>query len=349
MNDTLIQPTTWGKVGLSILPGVWLILQQDTEILSPVPRVVYTFAITIAIVVGITMASLIVERRIATWCLPALGALLWKADNTMADLRYADRLGLIGPSKTIRDQYFTQANAPILSSISCLLTIALVTAIALLCVFALYWSYRKFRSGVPRLSLWLLCFMVVDTIAVAYLSPYRIFLVDLFVLLVPIAAGLYWAEKNGWTAVMWVVACEPLWIDMLFGRKGVLYYELYEVGGGISPQAGGLEAAVFALSYLSLLCFLVVMPVGVLRSRSKRGQLGWLLLPSFLTLITVNAIPGFALRGTTSEYTLAGWLGWSLAAILLWLSLLLAATLYDSSQSQKPVIVESEVGVAAGA
>lgn len=92
--------------------------------------------------------------------------------------------------------------------------------------------------------------------------------------LILIAPGLLFAKHHGVLAGLLVVALGfPLWEGMLD-----LTYCLWKTPWGI--------VMVVTLAFL----LLVVSPVWVLRSRSRRGQIWGLLLPAFIALASVTAI-----------------------------------------------------------
>jgi hypothetical protein len=95
-----------------------------------------------------------------------------------------------------------------------------------------------------------------------------------------------------------------------------------------SPTSG-LEVAWLILSYLPFINSFLVTPIGLLRSRSIREQRRWLLVPLFLTLLSMNIIRYFALSGTAYEYSWVTWLRSGLAFIQIWIPVLLTAMLYD--------------------
>ena len=90
MQNTSVCPTSWTKVILAILPGLWLVFQRS-GILDWLSREVSS-AILLLIVLGLVGVSLAVKRRLTIWCLPALGALLWEGWEWMQwllfDMRY---------------------------------------------------------------------------------------------------------------------------------------------------------------------------------------------------------------------------------------------------------------------
>jgi len=167
-----------------------------------------------------------------------------------------------------------------------------------------------------------------------FIFPGQMPLFDLWLLLIPVTLGLYWTKQHGLATGLVVVACVPAWLDMFFYPQGAIYQQLYQVPGmSISPKAEELKLALSTITYLSLLCFLVIIPVGLLRSRSTHMQLVWLLVPSLLTLIGIGITRGVALRHTELEYSAIEWLKNGFAVIHLWIPLVLATVLYQSNFS----------------
>ena len=74
MHNTPIRSNPW-QVGLAILPGLWIAIWQS-DVLGQVYGLVGSIVLA-AIGSGIIGFSLVTERRLATWSLPSVGALVW--------------------------------------------------------------------------------------------------------------------------------------------------------------------------------------------------------------------------------------------------------------------------------
>ena len=189
-----------------------------------------------------------------------------------------------------------------------------------------YFTYKKSGLHVPRLGWMLLGLITLITVVYVYLYtlPYHwlsfksVFRLSL--LLTFVAIGFSLSKRAGVAAGLLIVACEPVWIEMFFNPLHAVRTYAYN-----SPN---VELTLVILSFLPLFCFLVIIPIGVLRSCSRQGQKWWLLVPSFLTLTSINVLRGFALQGTQAEYSSATWLRYGLVVFQLWLPLLLAVVLY---------------------
>ena len=331
-----VQSVSWTKVVLAVLPGVWLVLQQSIHSTETLFSKLALFVSTTLISVGIVLTSILIERRFSSWCLPALGSLLWKIWDTKGFLSYAQRAKLIGPLNRITD-FWDQILT--VRSLSVLLLLAAGVAMLVAIVgsgLLLYWVYRQFRKGKTWLVWVFVGLLAVVSVVIQSLSHlYRWYVTgalldSLFfflpLLTVPVALGLVVAKTEGVAASLVAVACEPVWIDMLYSPRGAINTQLMRLHGTSDVQ--GLEVALLVLAYLPHLSFLVVIPAGLLRARSENARLRWLVVPSCLTLVAVVVTRALALEGTEFAYTSVEWVRSSLYVIQLAIPLLLAGTLY---------------------
>lgn len=325
---------SWRRTALAITPGAWLLLQQTSKVGRPVSWEISTLiaavsiGVTMSLVAAVLVTSLRLERRITPWALPSLGALVWGAGSTLEWLYWANRAGWVSDT---------------LWTVSVLSTLV---SLILLGVWVLYLSLRKIKTmnhASARVLSWLqgvgrggclpgaglLCLLLLVTLAeeLSYDHPLLFVSALRFVLLsLPVAVGLYFARRDGLLAGLLVLGCEPVWLDMLFRYRQVMY-ELLESSNQLTHPLS-LGAAMLTLSYLPFLWFLVAGPLGLLRSQTESRRLRWLLLPSLVVLGTIGLVRGLALQGTPFEYVGVDWLRTGLLVGELWLPLLIAVTLY---------------------
>jgi hypothetical protein len=147
----------------------------------------------------------------------------------------------------------------------------------------------------------------------------------LLLLLTPIAIGLRFSQVDGIGGSLLVASCVPVWYNVLPDHLHTIQEYAYR-----TPDVK-FQIALLVLFYLPFLSFLIVIPIGVLRSCSKRTQTWWLLLPSFLTLTSLVLVRGIVLMDTPNEYSFTWWLRGGLTIVELWLPLSLTAVLYSNS------------------
>lgn len=337
MEATPARPITWRHLGLAVLPGIWLILQHRLEETGEPSVEIWTFIITLLVSLGLVVTSLLVEHRLAPWCLSAFGCLLWKASRTMGYLQFARRAGSIEPLNRLEEWWEHLLTRPFFPLLGVLAGgIATIFAIGS-GLLVLYWIYGRLKEQKARLFFVLLCALPVVTLALDYLErrPYRWYVlggvldlltVYLPLLLVPIVVGWFLAKRSGLAAGLFVVACEPFWIDLLYSPEGAVRWQLTRMYGFTGTEH--LKLALFVLSYLPLAFFFVVIPVGLLAAHSTRAQLGWLVLPSFLALAAITLTRALALSKTEYGYSVYEWIVSTLYVAQLWLPLLLAGVTY---------------------
>ncbi len=333
-------PMAWTKVGLGVLPGVlivgtrgglfrhalglenWLALMRWVN-----PSQIDGVATCIAL--GIVAAGLAIERRLAAWSFPALGMLFFW-----------------GPPRLF--SAFARLGDPHRSSwqtVSLLMSAGYL-AIAAIGTFAAYRAYRHHRFRVPRLGWALLGLMIVvgvtDSVVQAMMidlspdkwaslvSSLRLQLWWTGVVLLPAAMGLLLAQRGGLLAGLFVV-----------GSQFVLVEEILDPTYSVSFQAywhpsAALHRAEVALSCLPALCFLVLTPIWVYRSRSTHGRALGLVLPPLVALIGADLIAGSALHGAAAAYSIGGWVTRGLDAVQWSIGLALAAVVYHRIGPGRP-------------
>jgi hypothetical protein len=323
MQNRSLSPTPWARVALAVLPGLLAVglrsglfrgilgwrVQRALEQNDLIP---------VYIALGVVVAGLIVERRLAIWSFPALGMLLlvipgWVITpfTLLGDSR--SRFWLVAPSY---------------------LALAVLAAPAALAVHRVY---KQHGVPIPRLGWLLLGLMILFGLAGAIVGATTDRNPDKWMalvahlpleagwaglLLVPIVIGLPLAQRNGLLAGLVLVAFEFVLLDEIFDPTYSVRFWAHWEPGGI------LGRAKIALSYLPALFFLVVTPIWVYRSRSTRGRVLGLLLPPFVALICTDVIVGIALQGTSGEYAIGSWLTHGVSTAQLWMPLALAAVTY---------------------
>ena len=323
MQNRSFAPTSWIKVGLAILPGLFIVGTR-----SGLFRRVFGLEnwlalgqhdlIPVYITLGIVVAGLVVERRLAVWSFPALGLLLFSAPGWLFTL-----LARFGDPRS----RFWQVAPPYLMS-------AVLAAIAAL---AAYRVFKQHGLHIPRSGWLLLGLMILVGMAGAIVGaitdrspdkwmafaanlPLQLWLTGL--LLLSVAIGLPLARRNGVLVGFILVAFEFVLVDeILDPTYSVGFWAYWE------PSAI-LDKAKIVLSYLPALFFLVITPIWMLRSRSTRGRVLGLILPPFIALVSTDVIESIALRGTPAEYSINLWLTHSVSTAQFLMALALAAVIY---------------------
>jgi hypothetical protein len=329
MQNRSFVPTSWIKVGLAILPGLFIVgtrsglfrrvfglenwLALDQHDLIPV-----------YITLGIVVAGLIVERWLAVWSFPALGLLLFSAPWWLFTLfaRFGD------PRSP-----FWQVAPPHL----------MLATLAAIAAFAVYRVFKQHSLHTPRSGWVLLGLMILTSVAYAIveavtargsnewtallaLIPLQLWWMGL--ILLPVAIGLPLAQRNGVLAGLVLVAFQFVLVDEVFDPT-------YSVGfWAYCEPSAILDQAKIVLSYLPALLFLVVTPIWMLRSRSTRGRVLGLLLPPFIALVSTDVIESVALRGTPAEYSINLWLTHSVSTAQFLMALALAVVMYHWIECQ---------------
>ncbi len=312
MRGRSFSPTAWAKVVLAILPGLFALARSGAPLaLARGVRTADILAIggLAAVCLALVVAGFVRERRVPVWSYPALGILLpllaawwW--------VPVANMLAELAPSPL---WYLTPPP----------LEFALLAAIA---AAAAYRVHRGHGIHVPRLGWALLGLMIlagvaqVIILALAGPSPYEWTTPRLWdavwgigVALSVVAIGLPLAWRSGTLAGLVVVAFQYVMVDDLVG--------CIVVGG---HQADGIcvctdrQAPLILLAMVTVLLFLFLSPIWVLRSRSARRRAWGLVLPPIIAVVVGAAIGLLTCRGTPSEH----WIGW-------WFTNLLAGAQYS--------------------
>ncbi len=273
----------WVKVGLAILPGLTAL---GISIGLPWSLFGTSFARTLAqgglitVCTVLIVAGLVRERRIAAWSFPALGILLFPLSGILLLVSWWVRLP------------FVDEASPAWHTGSLVLLLALLAGIA---SFAVCRVYRQQRIRIPRLIWVLLGFVILVamssgiTSTVADRSPNKLMalsvmlpfaLLQMGVILLPVAIGLPLARRHGLLAGLIVVAAEFVLVDEIFDPA-------YALGIWTSNST-----IVKLVSVIPAVFFLVVSPIWVLRSRSAGGRVAGLLLPPFVALVSGEIIGG---------------------------------------------------------
>jgi hypothetical protein len=324
-------PTPWVKVGLAILPGLFIAGTRG-GLFGRVFRLENWLApgqldlIPVYIALGIVVAGLVVERRLAVWSFSALGLLLFSAPEWLFTL-----FARFGDSRSS----FWQVAPPYL----------MLAAVAAVAALAAYRVFKQHGLHVPRSGWALLGLVILVGVAGAIVwatagrSPdkWRAFVAHLpfelwwtGLLLMPIVIGLPLARRDGILAGLVVAAFDFVLVDEILDPT-------YSVGfWAYWTPSRELEQAKIVLSYLPALFFLVVTAVWVLRSRSTPGRVSGLILPPSIGLICTDVIESVALRGTQAEYSVNLWLTHGVSTAQLLTSLALAAVMYHWIERQGP-------------
>ncbi len=301
MENRSFLPMSWEKVGLAILPGLFIASVRSglfRQVLGwKIQRALeQNDLIPVYIALGIVLAGFILARRLAAWSFPALGILIGIASLLALSL---------GP----------------------LLLLAVLAAIVALVVC----QWRGLN--IPRLGWVLLCLMilvsvvdgVVSTIAdrapdkwIGFWTFLAFCLVWGCVVLLPIAIGLPLARRSGLLAGVAVVAAEFVLVDGIFDPA-------YALGLWTSNQT-----IVKVVSVIPAVFFLVVSVIWVLRSRSTRGQVCGLLLPAFIALVSAEVIGGTV----RPYYSIDTWLTRGIGAAQFLIAIALAAVIYHWIERQ---------------
>lgn len=332
-------PTGWMKVGLAILPGLFIVGTrsglfgrffglENWQALSQNDLTLPSIAL------GIFVAGLIVERRPAVWSFPALGMLLFWAPVWI--LAPFARLG------DPRSRFWQVASS--------WLSLAVLAAVAALAAYQVFRreGLRIPRSGWVLLGLTILMGMVgtvtgaiTDRNPVKWASFLAMLPVELWstaLLLLPAVVGLPLARRSGLLAGVILVAFEFILVDEILDPTYRVNIWAYWEPSAI------LDRANVVLSYLPALFFLVVTPIWVFRSRSTRGQIVGLLLPPLIALVGTDVIETIALRGTSAEYPIRVWLTRSVLTARFLIVLVLAAVMYDWLARQGPTEESNPAG-----
>jgi hypothetical protein len=315
MPNRSFPPTSWVKVGLAILPGLcalgissgllwWLFSVRIADALAK--------GGLIAVCIPLIIAGFIRERRITVWSFPALGILLFPASGVLLFMGWWVRLPFVDEASP--DWYVDPF-------------ILMVLVLVGVGAFAVYRICRQHRTRPPRLAWVLLGLMILVGVAdvitstmvdrspdkwravLAVLPP---MVLKAGMMLSPVAIGLLLARRDGLLAGLIVVAAQFVVVDGFFDPG-------YALGVWTSNQT-----IVKVVSILPVIFFLVVSPIWVLRSRSRRDRAWALLLPVFVGLVSTEII-----SGSVRPYYSDIWLTRAIGGAEFLIALALAAVMYD--------------------
>ncbi|MCL4393973.1 MAG: hypothetical protein M1482_04060 [Chloroflexi bacterium] len=323
MKNSPVKPMAWRLVTLAITPGLWLALQRRPYEPVDVPILFVGVAATVAGAATLLWLSWRSERGVALWCLPLLGALSWEYFEFVNQTFEAGRVHALNPL------WFELAMSMVFIG-------GIIWGVGLFP----FWVYKCLRLPVPLLG-WGLAGLLALLLAILNLSLgslnegttfFTYFLWAAFMAL--IALGSMLAQRHGLAAGLFVAACEPLWVDLsVTPRLDTLYslvlpptYQLRIFELLINPMV---------LEYASILVFLVMIPIGLLRSETRKAQLVWLLVPSLITLAVINVAPGFAVGTNVWPYSVFQWCQAALGIVVLWLPLPFAAMLFRAVERSR--------------
>ena len=319
MKDTSV---SWGKIALVISTALWVVFCQS-GILGEVSKEI-TLVVSVIIAVITVWLNTNLERRLTAWSLSFFGVLFWVGWEWIWTWSKANRHIVWAWGYDFYDWFYNLfgANPSFLLWITCMV----------LTVSFPYLVWRKLGLRMTRLG-WkilgvLILAVLVNIVFFNHLFPWTSFfsVLMLSVLLTFIAIGFPFAKYDGLTSGVFIAAFEPVWLEVFYKPLDVIRAYAHEL------SSTRLGMALFTLSFLPLVCFWIVVPIGVLRSRSAYRE-KWLLLPALLTLVGIEIARGIVLIGTYAEYSLMTWLRRSLIPIQLWLPLLLVVEVY-TRQSQ---------------
>jgi len=335
MQNRPFLPVPWAKVGLAILPGLFA-LAASSGLLSSALGVRTADILAVRGFIGVCLllviAGLVAERRLPIWSYPAFGILLallsawWWVPLANMLFRVLD-----APSA------FWHNAPPVLE-------FALLAAIA---APITYRVYRRHGIHVPR-SGWVLLGLIilfgvaqVMTTTVAAPGPYdwvavlaRLWhaLWRMGVVLSAVAIGLPLAWRSGALAGLMVGAFQYVMVDGLFVLMVADGRPLYGFW-----RCAVHPAPVIGLASVTVLLFLIVPPVWVLRSRSARQRVWGLILPPIIAVVAGGAIGLLVCRGTPSRYWIVvWWLPQLLAGAQYAIAVALAAVMYLWIERQRP-------------
>lgn len=323
MQDTVCNSKLWIKTSLTVLPGLWIVIWQSW-IMKYISTEFGSIVLGL-IVVSIVGINFVLEQHWDISSFPALGALFWLGWEWLKIwwqcylesevwIPFLNQLyNRVGP--------FLQTDPTWL-----IWTIGIIFLI-----IVPYTVYSKSglhieKSGWKVLGVLIFVTMIYISLYSLPVFHYPWFLLyDVFktsLLLTSVFLGYNLAKHRGILAVLLIVICEPIWIDMFLNPLYVVRMYLYEL-----PNVR-LHLALFFLTCLPWFGFLIITPVGIMHSRTQDGQRRWLLLLPLLTLISMEIVRSIALQDTISEYSISMWLRGGLKTFQLWLPLWLAIVLY---------------------
>ncbi len=305
----------WVRVGLAILPGLVALGRiglPSSSFTTSIARILAQGSL-IPVCVLLIIVGFIRERRFAVWSFPALGILLFPVGGIMLLVEwwmhqpFAQEVNRIWPPGPF---------------------VLIVVGLAASGTFAVYHVCRQHWTRIPRLAWVLLALLIVFSVAevitlsvgdrspdkwkaVSAVLPSTVLTMGM--ILSPVAIGLLLARRAGLVAALIVVAAEFGLVDMILDPSYAL-----------SVRASN-QTIVTLVSVIPAMLFLVVSPVWVLCSPSRRGRVVGLLLPAFVALVSVEVI-----SGSVRPYYLENWywLTRALESAQLWVAVALAVVMY---------------------
>ena len=335
MQNRPFLPVPWARVGLAILPGLF-VLAASSGLLSSALGVRTADILAVRGFIGVCLllviAGLVRERRLPIWSYPAFGVLV----------ALLSALGWV----PVANMLFRVLDAPsaFWQNAPPVLEFALLAAIA---APITYRVYRRHGIHVPR-SGWVALGLIilfgvaqVITTTVAAPGPYdwvavlaRLWyaLWRMGAVLSAVAIGLPLAWRSGALAGLMVGAFQYMMIDGLVACMVADGRPIYGL-----CRCTAHPAPVFVLASVTVLLFLIVPPVWVLRSRSARQRVWGLILPPIIAVVAGAAIGLLVCRGTPSRYWIGvWWLPELLAGAQYAIAVALAAVMYHWIERQGP-------------
>jgi uncharacterized membrane protein SirB2 len=144
--------------------------------------------------------------------------------------------------------------------------------------------------------------------------------------LLPIWVAWKLTRKERLGAILLLVAFLPAWIN--YPTK--MEYSLFEIQHTIQGN-GWVDVGLFVWNYLPVLCFLILIPIGVGWARTRRDQKMWLLLPSAVTLLILCGLRGVLITNFGENASGEMWISTLLWFVLAYLPLLFACLTFDKS------------------
>lgn len=321
-----VQQQPWSRIGLGVLPELWIVFHQC----RPVDWISIEVSSIVLLLISLSVIGIgyALDHRLSSWSLPALGALLWIGGEWSWRL-HPIQVGVVAALYELPFEVSPRIHFWVLLS-------GYLTILVLIPCLAFYLAHKKSGLHIPRSGWWILGLLILVglihiclyTFPHPWLSSRTVFKISF--ILTFVAVGPLLGEK-GVAAALFVVCCEPLWIESFLNPTHTVLAHQLE-----SPDTI-LNLASILLSVLPALTFLIVIPFGMLRSRSERQQKWWLLLPSACAFAVIEIVRCIALQNTPDRYTAKTWLWVVLAAIQLWLPILLATVLYAQEPAPKSI------------
>jgi len=297
-----INSISWKEIGLCLLPGLILIL-QNSNIWKSTPRIFFIlnpflFLIVMILILIITIRK---ERGLSNLSLPAIGGLIWETNFIL--------FGFINLVDTSLVDLF-------------LFTLTIISS------FVLYNSRKKFS----KTMWWSLLGFTIILLSISSLGIskpanwFTFFTTEMFswiIKIVPIfALGLLLTRKELLTMYLLVAVIEPVWIESYLIPNGVDFQTW-------NSSAIEIKIALALFHLLPPLIFLVVLPLIELLSKIHYGKV-WSALISLTGVgVIVYLHVGF-LQNPNIAYIFPNVLLWLFFVLILWTPILLSLVMYPS-------------------